>query len=108
MEYLLYAMADFLQIAKNSVLLTVKAHPGARQSRFNGVVGNSLKIDVAAPPEGGAANRELIAFLAEVFGIAKQRIKVIRGETSRSKVVGIADADIAEIENKILKIIGKE
>lgn len=39
--------------------------------------------------ERGRANRELLHFLAEAFGAAKQNIGLIRGESGRAKIVQI-------------------
>ena len=46
---------------------------------------------VAAPPEKGAANRELIAFLARVLNLPKSSLKLTLGAQSRTKVVAVYD-----------------
>jgi uncharacterized protein (TIGR00251 family) len=51
-------------------------HPGA-----------ALKIRLKAPPVDGEANAELIRFLSKHFKIPKSRISIIRGETSKKKLV---------------------
>jgi uncharacterized protein (TIGR00251 family) len=45
-----------------------------------------LKIAVQAPPVEGKANSALIAFLAELFGVSKNKVEIVSGELSRSKV----------------------
>ena len=72
------------------VTLAVRAQPGARKTAIVGVYGEGaaaqLKIAVHAPPVEGKANAELIAFLAEMFGLPKNKIEIVSGELSRSKV----------------------
>ena len=48
-----------------------------------------LKINVAAVPEDGKANEELIKFLAKEFGVSKSKIEITKGENSRIKTVHI-------------------
>jgi len=48
-----------------------------------------IKINLAAVPEDGKANAELIKFLAKLLKIPKSKIEIIRGETSRMKVVKV-------------------
>ena len=71
--------------------MAVRVHPGARKTHIKSVmVDGTIKIDIAAAPEDGKANAELIEFLAEEFGIAKSKIEIVSGETSRRKVVRIS------------------
>lgn len=49
----------------------------------------SVKITVAAPPEGGKANAELLAFLAKEFGVQKQQVELVSGQTSRTKLIRV-------------------
>jgi uncharacterized protein (TIGR00251 family) len=48
-----------------------------------------LKVRLTAPPVEGAANRALIKLLAKHLGLSKSAVTVIRGETSRNKLVEI-------------------
>jgi len=49
----------------------------------------TLKVRVAAPPEKGKANEELCRFLAKHFGVARQTVEVVSGETATSKLVRV-------------------
>jgi len=49
-----------------------------------------LKVRLTAPPVDGKANAELLRFLAEAFGVPRRNVTLVRGETSRAKVVRIA------------------
>ena len=48
-----------------------------------------LRVRVTAAPEGGEANRAVIALLAEAFGVAPSRVTLVRGATSRDKLFRI-------------------
>ncbi len=59
--------------------------------------GDSVKIRIAAPPVDNAANQALIEFMAERLGIAKRRVRVVSGATSRKKVLEIDDVSADRI-----------
>ena len=45
-----------------------------------------LRAQVTAVPEDGRANRAVQALLAEALGVARTRLSLIRGATSRDKL----------------------
>ena len=49
----------------------------------------SLKIYLTAIPVDGKANKELIKLLAGKMGVSKSRIKIIKGEKSKEKVIEV-------------------
>ena len=77
------------QKSKKGVTLKIKVEPRSSRKGISGVVGDAIKIKVNAPPVGGAANEELIEVLSEEFGIKKTSIRILRGMSSRNKVVEI-------------------
>jgi len=82
--------AGFLRAAADGVTLAVRAQPGAKKTAIIGIYGEGaaaqLKIAVQAPPLEGRANLALIAFLAELFRLPKNKIEIVSGELSRTKV----------------------
>jgi len=52
---------------------------------------NRYKVHVTAPAVDGKANKALIELLSEFFNVKKSSIEILRGETSRNKVVKIGD-----------------
>lgn len=80
----------WLREEAGALVLTVHVQPGARRSEVAGVHGDAIKVRLAAPPIEGRANDELVRFLAQAFGVAQRQVAIVRGETSRRKVVRIA------------------
>jgi len=81
-----------LREASGGVLVDVDVRPGAPETRITGYHEGrgALRVDVAAPPEGGRANRALAAFFRGlVRGCAA---RVVRGAGSRHKTVLVAGA----------------
>jgi len=71
------------------VRLRVQVRPGAKRSAVTGRSGDLLRIAVAAPPIEWRANEALIAFLAEELRLPRRQIQVLRGATSRQKLLEI-------------------
>lgn len=57
--------------------------------------GDAVKVRLAAPPVDGAANDELIRFVAERLGVPRAAVRIAAGATSRRKVVEV-DGALAE------------
>ncbi|HWK74177.1 MAG TPA: DUF167 family protein [Povalibacter sp.] len=72
-----------------SLTLDLQIQPGAARDELVGLHGERLKIRISAPPVDGRANRHLIDYLAEIFGVPRARITLLRGETGRAKTVRI-------------------
>ena len=69
--------------------LTIKATPNAPRSEVIGWLGDALKIKVHAPPVEGRANEVLCEFLAETLCVPRRAVTILRGDTSRQKVMRI-------------------
>ncbi|MGD0871431.1 MAG: DUF167 domain-containing protein [Bryobacteraceae bacterium] len=78
--------------------LTVKVHPRARRTALAGRLGDAWKLALAAPPVDGKANEECLRFFAELAGVAKSRVRILRGSTSRMKVVEVEGVTQQELE----------
>src|SRR6266571_4320071 len=78
---------SFLRAQDNSVLLAVKLQPRASRTEIDQPQGGELKIKVTAPPVDSAANEALIRFLAERLDCPRNRVELVRGHTSRHKLL---------------------
>lgn len=70
-----------------SVLIRVKAVPGSSRDQIVGVLGDRLKVKVAAPPEGGAANRAICAAIEASLGVRRGVAEVVSGQRTSVKSV---------------------
>lgn len=76
--------------AKGEAYLAVKAVPGSAKTEFREIMADdTYKIAVAAAPEKGKANTELIKFLACEFEVSKNQIMIISGAGERTKLIKI-------------------
>jgi uncharacterized protein (TIGR00251 family) len=76
-----------------AVVLTVKVVPKASNAEVVGLLADgSLKVKVTAAPEKGRANAAVCELLAEVLGVPKRNVEIVRGETSHTKQVRIRAA----------------
>jgi len=70
--------------------LTIKVIPRSSENKIAETMSDgTLKVKLTAAPVDGAANKSLINILAKHFGVAKSKIKILKGETSKMKVVEI-------------------
>ncbi len=85
----------------SGVLLRAWVQPRASRTEAAGIQGDAVRIRVAAPPAGGAANRELVRFLAEALGVPKRAVEIVRGHAARRKTVRIQGADEAAVRRAL-------
>ena len=78
-------MSDWYAWDGQALVLNVHVQPRAGKDEIAGLHGDRLKIRIKAPPVDGKANRHLIEFLADVFGVAKRDVVLLAGETGRDK-----------------------
>jgi uncharacterized protein (TIGR00251 family) len=92
-------------VVPDGVRLAVRLTPRARLNAIAGLTTGpdgraALAIRLAAPPVDGAANKALIAFLAERLGLPKSAISISSGDTARLKMLHVA-GDSAAIADRI-------
>ena len=79
---------------KNGIMIEVKVEPRSSRRQITGVMDNEvLKVKLTAPPVDGSANEQLIELIAEVTGVKKSCIKIVRGLSSKRKLVEITGVE---------------
>ena len=79
----------------------MKAQPGSKETALGEKIGDAYKVRLAAPPVDGKANEALIRFFAQRFKVAPSAVRIVRGLSSRMKVVEIDGID-AEVVERVL------
>lgn len=74
---------------EKAIAIEVKVIPGASCDKVLSVSSSSCKVYLRAKALEGKANEALLRVLGEHFGVPKSRIKIVRGEKSRNKLVEI-------------------
>jgi uncharacterized protein len=86
-------------------LIRVKAVPGASRDAIAGVLGDRLKIRVAAPPEAGKANQAICKLLASTIGVKRQDVEILSGLASPMKCVRVARLPDEDPQSLITKLV---
>ena len=79
--------------------ISVHVTPRSARDEVAGWRGGELSVRVTSPPEGGKANAAVCRALAAALGVPKSSVSVVRGHTSRHKLVeveGLGDEAIRE------------
>ena len=59
--------------------------------------GDAIKIRLSAPPVDGAANEALVELIADALGVGRRAVRIVSGESSRSKVVEVEGVTAAAV-----------
>ena len=78
--------ALIVQDTKTGAVLSVHIQPKASTTESVGIYGDAIKIRVVAPPADGAANDELIRFLARQLSIPSTSVRIHSGAGGRHKL----------------------
>lgn len=85
----------------DGAVIDVKVIPRAGRTELAGTRHEALLIRLAAPPVEGAANEELLAFLARLLDLPKRNIILVAGERSRHKKIKVIGTTAARVREKI-------
>ena len=88
--------------SKDGAVLTVHVQPKAARTACAGIHGEALKIRIAAPPVGGAANRELIRFLADELSLPTAAVQIESGGAGRYKRVRLKGATAVQVLSRLV------
>ncbi len=79
----------------------VRVRPGSAKAGISRV-GDEIRIKIHSRPEGGKANTELIEVISKKLRIPKSGIKIVKGFTSRNKIIEIEGLSEEEIFKGLL------
>ena len=96
----------FLTVQPDGVTLAVKVQPRASVNEIGEAQGGELRLKVTAPPVDAAANEAVVRLLAEAVGCQRSKIQILRGHTSRHKIIKLHGVSAAVVLEKIAILNG--
>lgn len=75
--------------------------PRAKSTAVAGTYGDAIRVRVGAPPADGAANSELLRFLADRLGVPRGRIRIVAGTLSRRKVIEVEGLESGQLRDRL-------
>jgi uncharacterized protein (TIGR00251 family) len=90
-----------VSLSERGVELALRVSPNAASNELVGCVEGVWRIKISAPPVGGRANKELIAFLAQRLGLKKGDLTILRGHTSRNKLISVVGLSHEEVARRL-------
>ena len=86
---------------RESCTIKIRVQPKSSRDQVDGFQDGALRVRVTAAPTEGQANAAVIAILAKTLGVSKSRLEIIRGYSSRDKVVSVDTLTEQEVQRKI-------
>jgi len=90
-----------MSISENKAEISLRVYPNSSRNEVVGFTEGVLRVRVSAPPVRGKANKELITLLSRILGVNKGSIDIIKGHTSRNKVVVVDGLSQEEVMNRL-------
>lgn len=94
-------LPGFLTVQPDGVSLAIKLQPRASANEIGKPLGNELRIKVTAPPVDAAANEALLRLLVETLDCPRGKVELLRGQTSRHKIVKLHGISAAHVLAKL-------
>jgi uncharacterized protein (TIGR00251 family) len=94
-------LPSFIRVQSDGVCLAIKVQPRASANKVGEPLGDELRIKVTAPPVDAAANEALVRLLAESLGCPRDHLELVRGHTSRHKIVKVFGLSPEELAQKL-------
>ena len=82
-------------------MLPVRVTPRAGRDEVEGWRGEELAVRVTTAPEGGKANARVCEVVAAKLGIPKSTVRVVRGHSSRHKVLEVLTMDDEQLASSL-------
>lgn len=88
-------------MASPSCRVAIKATPNASRNEVCGWLDDTLKVKIKAPALEGRANEALCEFLADEVGLPRRAVTLIRGASSRQKLVELTGISLDEFRSRL-------
>jgi uncharacterized protein len=81
--------------------ISIKVQPNAGRNEVIGQTSGVWKIKIAAPPDKGKANKELVDYLSGLLSVKKTQIIILRGQTIHNKVLAIEGLNLQTVMERL-------
>jgi len=88
---------------RDGTTIDLYVQPRAARSETVGLHDGALRLRITAPPVDGAANAEVVAFLAKELRVSKTRVELISGHRGRRKRLLVHDMQAEDVRAKLLE-----
>jgi uncharacterized protein (TIGR00251 family) len=83
----------YLKAHEDGIILRVKVTPNSSRNALVSGQGDHLSVKLTSPPVEGKANKQLLKFIGKKLGVPPSSIIVLRGHSSREKVLFVPGID---------------
>jgi len=91
------SLPGYCRVVPDGLLLAVKVQPRASVNEVGEPLGDELRVKVTAPPVDSAANEAVLRLLVERLDCARNQVEVVRGHSSRHKVIKVRGLSVASV-----------
>ena len=82
--------------------ITLKVHPRSKRVGVTVLEGGVVEVRVSAPPDRGKANAAVVGALADALDVPVSAVEIVRGRSTREKVVIVEGLSQEEAMRRIL------
>lgn len=98
----MHHVVDRKKMSKNEAHIALRVQAGAKKSELVDLAEGILRLRVAAPAREGKANAAVVALLSQALGVPKAHVRILRGHTSRDKLVAIEGMNSGDARARLL------
>ena len=88
-------------MSNSQVKISLHVHPNAARNEVVGFTEGVWRVRVAAPPTKGKATKELVSFLSRMLSLSQSSLTIVKGHTSRDKVIAIDNLSREDIIRRL-------
>lgn len=98
----MHHVVDCKKMSKNEAHIPLRVQAEAKNSELVDLAEGILRVKVTAPAREGKANAAVVALLSRALGVPRAHVRILRGHTSRDKVVAIEGMNTEDARARLL------
>ncbi len=96
-------------MADKKTTIPIHLQPNAKRDEIADLRDGVLWVRVKAPPLKGQANKAMLVFMAQALKVPQDALTIIRGYTSRTKLLAIRGLSPEDLEERLAQSLpGKQ